>query len=72
MAYQRYYVNTIAQPSGEHEVHVDDNTCPYPPSLANRLDLGLHETCASASAKARAYYSNVDGCYWCNRLCHTR
>lgn len=72
MALKRYYVNKNAQPSGEHEVHVDDASCLYPPSASSRLDLGWHETCANAITAARALYSNVDGCYWCNRNCHTR
>ena len=41
MALKRYYVNKNAQPSGEHEVHVDDASCLYPPSASSRLDLGV-------------------------------
>lgn len=64
----RYYVNDEAQSSGEHEVHKQG--CSFMPS--NRTYLGEFESCSPAIRKARETYSNVDGCYWCSRDCHTR
>ncbi len=66
-----YYVNTNAQPTGEHEVHEED-VCPHPPEPANRHHLGTHASCHGAVAAARKIYDDVDGCYWCCNPCHTR
>ena len=65
-----YYVNKNAQPTGEHEVH--SSNCPYLPTIANRLYLGMFDNCAEAIREARKYYSNVDGCYYCCNECHKR
>ncbi len=65
-----YYVNKNAQSGGEHEVHT--LSCSYLPLEANRIYLGNFESCAPAVREARRHYSNVDGCYWCSRACHTR
>lgn len=67
-----YCVNRQAQPSGEHEVHNTSSSCSYLPSIENRIDLGWHPDCRSAIQKAKDYYSNVDGCYYCCRECHSR
>lgn len=67
-----YYVNRNPQADGFHEVHIDNGLCPYPPDLENRIPLGHHHSCTSALTAARAYYWQVDGCYWCNAYCHTR
>lgn len=73
MAYKRYYVNSNPQSDGFHEVHVDDNSCIKPPSFENRRDLGMHSTCTSAIEAARRQgYAPADGCFYCNRPCHTR
>ncbi|WP_460313022.1 hypothetical protein [Aliiglaciecola aliphaticivorans] len=64
----RYYVNNQAQNTGEREVHSAE--CTHLPS--NKTDLGSHLSCHSAVTAARRYYSNVDGCYYCCRPCHTR
>ncbi len=63
-----YYVNKNAQPGGEHEVHT--GSCNYLPDADNRIYLGNFDTCAEAVRAAKSYYSNVDGCYYCCRLCH--
>ncbi len=63
-----YYVNDEAQSTGEHEVHKDG--CSYMPS--RKTYLGSFSNCADAVRKARTIYSNVDGCYYCSRNCHTR
>lgn len=64
-----YYVNTNAQPNGDHEVHRSD--CNYLPQQTNRLYLGEYISCRDAVARARAYYNKVNGCYYCSRECHT-
>lgn len=67
-----YYVNKNAQDDGYHEVHIDDNSCPYPPLVSNREDLGWHSDCAGAVAEARRRYTHADGCGHCVPGCHTR
>ncbi len=66
----KYYVNKNAQPTGEHEVH--EETCSYLPSPNNRKDLGEFSSCHGAVQRAKELYSNVDGCYYCCKPCHTR
>lgn len=66
----KYYVNKQAQPTGEHEVHKED--CTYLPTEENRLYLGSFDNCHDAIKKAKEYYDNVDGCYYCSEECHTR
>ncbi len=65
-----YYVNMIAQSTGEHEVHREG--CSHPPSEENRKDLGLFNNCHAAVREAKEYYNNVDGCKYCSPECHTR
>jgi hypothetical protein len=74
MSLQRYYINQNAQyHDGVHEIHKDDGTCPYPPQLENRRDLGWHSSCVEAAkAASNLGYQRNDGCYWCNKPCHTR
>jgi len=67
-----YYVNANAQPDGYHEVHVDDGSCPYPPTAVNRIQLGWHANCRDAVSAAKRVFHKSDGCYWCIRECHTR
>lgn len=67
---ERYYVNKEAQETGEHEVHKDG--CPHPAVYSNREYLGEYYSCEAAVEAAKAFYSNVDGCYYCCRPCHTR
>lgn len=66
MAY--YYVNKNAQSNGDHEVH--KSGCTYLPKIENRIFLGDFITCRSAVTKAKDYYSQVDGCYYCSNSCH--
>ena len=56
-----YYVNKIAQPTGEHEMHV--SSCRYLPSEKNRIYLGYFTNSGDAVKAAKSYYSNVDGCF---------
>ena len=65
----RYYVNKNAQSNGDHEVHRYD--CSFLPVAENRIYLGDFSHCSYAVAKARQYYNQVNGCYFCSRDCHT-
>ena len=66
-----YYVNTVPQYNGDHEVHTLG--CPHPANLENRLQLGDHPNCQSAVRAAKLYYPmTADGCYWCSNSCHKR
>lgn len=67
---KHYYVNKNAQSTGEHEVHAEP--CSYMPAPANRQYLGYFDSCRDAIKKAKEFYNNVDGCYYCSSLCHTR
>lgn len=63
-----YFVNTIAQANGDHEVHRDD--CLYMPG--NKKYLGQFPTCAGAVQEARKHYAQVNGCKLCSKECHTQ
>lgn len=65
-----YYVNTIAQTTGEHEVHAEN--CRYLPDVTNRIYLGIFNSPREAVEEAKKYYSNVDGCYFCCYPAHTK
>ena len=65
-----YYVNKIAQPTGEHEVHISN--CRYLPLEKNRIYLGYFSNSGDAIKVARSYYSNVDGCFYCCPESHKR
>jgi len=64
-----YYVNKNAQSNGDHEVHT--GSCSYLPTAENRIYLGSFTNCADAVRVASRYYSQVNGCYYCSRPCHT-
>lgn len=64
-----YYVNKQAQSNGDHEVHKSD--CSYLPSEENRLYLGSFDNCHDAVREAKKHYTQVNGCYWCSKECHT-
>ena len=59
----RYYVNTNAQSTGEHEVHKDG--CHRMPEPQNGIYLGYFSDAKEAVREARRYFSNVHGCYYC-------
>ena len=67
MAY--FYVNRNSQANGDHEVHTTG--CSFMPQTENRIFLGDHTSCGLAVKKAREYYSQVNGCYYCSKPCHT-
>jgi len=64
-----YYVNKNAQSNGDHEVHKEG--CSHFPSVSNRMYLGYFSNCKQAVRKAKEYYSQVNGCYYCSNSCHT-
>lgn len=66
----RYYVNKVAQPNGDHEVH--RATCSWLPDVGNRIYLGDFATAQEAIREARKYFTWVDGCYYCCPETHTR
>lgn len=66
----RYYVNNNAQSNGDHEVHSE--TCFYLQFVQSKNDLGYHDTCYTAVAKAKQTYSTADGCKHCSEPCHSR
>lgn len=68
----KYCVNMNPQSTGEHEVHNITSGCRYLPDPSNRKQLGEHANCHSAVAAAKAHYTNVDGCFYCSKACHTR
>ena len=65
----RYYVNKNAQKNGDHEVH--KLGCDYMPKEENRIYLGDYTHCTYAVNKAKDYYNQVNGCYYCSNACHT-
>ena len=65
-----YYVNRVAQPNGEHEVHT--STCRFLPAASNRVVLGYFFNSRDALQAARRIYSNVDGCFYCCSDSHHR
>lgn len=58
-----FYVNSNAQPNGDHEVH--RSGCSWLPSAENRVYLGCFSTSREAVNAAREYYRQVDGCCFC-------
>jgi len=65
-----YYVNRNQQSNGDHEVHAQG--CNWLPLESNRIYLGEFSNCKQAVAAARAYYTQVNGCYFCSPSCHTQ
>jgi integrase len=56
---------------GRRPVHDLSSTKGCLPEPTNRIDLGYFASCTGAVAAAKTYYSDVNGCYWCARDCHT-
>lgn len=65
----RYYVNKNAQANGDHEVHADG--CTFMPAVENRTYLGDFSNCRQAVQEAKRHFTQVNGCYYCARECHT-
>ena len=64
-----YYVNKNQQANGDHEIHTTG--CSYLPEAHNRIYLGEFTSCAPAVTKAREYYPQSNGCFYCSKDCHT-
>jgi hypothetical protein len=65
----KFYVNKNAQANGDHEVHQEG--CYYMPLPENRIYLGEFYHCSSAVREAKKYYTQVNGCVYCAKDCHT-
>ena len=65
----RFYVNKNAQTNGDHEVH--RAPCSWLPKSENCLYLGEFTSSHQAVQKAKQYYNQVNGCYYCCPESHT-
>ena len=64
-------VSRNAHPDDNHEVHHLSTGCNYMPSVGNRVDLGVHDTCHGVVNRAILLgYARVNGCFWCANKCH--
>lgn len=65
----KYYLSKIALPNGKHEVHKEG--CFNLPEPEDRIDLGYHTSCIYAIRKAKRYFKEIDGCFYCNYECYS-
>lgn len=67
---EKYIVNKddTQNPGWHHEVHTKKHADEL--GIRNQLDLGYHDGCTTAVAKAKEYYSDADGCITCCYWCH--
>ena len=61
--FKHYYVNSVPQSNGDHEVHCEG--CYWMPSSTNRVYLGYFASSKEALAAARRLYPSADGCAFC-------
>lgn len=66
-----FYVNRNKQYNGDNEVH-QNNICPYPANVENRVYLGIFPSCSGAVREAKNKGYNANGCKYCAPACHTR
>ncbi|MEM9203538.1 MAG: hypothetical protein AAGC53_18000 [Actinomycetota bacterium] len=66
----RYCLSRKPLSNGDYDVHNVDSDCPYLPDVLHQIDLGEHDTCASAVEAAQALNPNANGCYNCATGCH--
>lgn len=67
-----YIVNRRTDSRGFHEVHNLDAAQGCLPNAENRIALGVHYSCQSAVASAKANgYTPADGCFYCAYACHS-
>lgn len=64
----RFYVDRIALGNGDHEVHKED--CVFLPGTDHCIDLGIHKSGESAVNKAKIFYDQANGCYYCSDDCY--
>lgn len=67
---RRYFVHTLIDNRGDHEVHVE--SCFKMPSPANAKYLGVFSNCHDAVREAKKTYRQVNGCIHCCTPCHTQ
>ena len=60
----KYFVSRVSIGNGNHEVHKED--CCFIPFPELRIDLGVHENGKSAVEKAKIFYEQINGCYYCS------
>jgi len=65
-----YYVNKNSQSNGDHEVHTTG--CSWLPEPHNRTLLGNYSSCDPAVTKSKIHYTQVNGCFYCCKPCHTQ
>ncbi len=65
-----HYINTNAQPNGDHEVHTE--TCRFLPNHENIRPLGNFPHCIAAMEIAKIHERQVNGCSHCCEPCHKR
>lgn len=66
---KKYYVHTLKDIHGDHEVHAEG--CYKMPDERNRLYLGVFPNCQDAVKEARQHYAPVNGCIHCCEPCHS-
>lgn len=66
----KFYLNNNAQDNGDHEVHKED--CFYLQFVVSITDLGMHDHCFTAVARAQTIQKTADGCKTCLEDCHSR
>ncbi|MGB0449659.1 MAG: hypothetical protein ACPGF6_03635, partial [Porticoccaceae bacterium] len=59
-----FIVNKNAQANGDHEVHNTSTGCSLMPNIENQVDLGSHNSCHGAVAKAKSEWpqDRINGC----------
>ena len=66
----QYYVHTYKDDDGDYEVHKPE--CNWLPKPDHRVYLGEFSKCSSAIVEAENRgFKPANGCYHCNRECHT-
>lgn len=60
---KKFYVNSVPQWNGDHEVHCEG--CSWMPSIIHRVYLGSFASSKEALAAATRIYPNADGCAYC-------
>ena len=63
-----YYVNKNAQSNGDHEVHKEG--CDLLNEVVYKRYLGNFASCHDAVIKAKEYYPQCNGCFYCSRECY--
>jgi hypothetical protein len=62
-----YYVRIKPQFNGTNSVHRED--CPFLPDIENRIYLGEFNSGEEAFMRAKLYFPEASGCYFCSKEC---